>query len=1365
MIHLEKLLFFSLLLFFNFLPVHPFNIKHIGIEQGLSNNYVIGITQDKSGFMWFATESGLNRFNGKEFKIYKTFFQNNNGISGNELNKVLADNVDDVVWIATQRAGLNMYDCRYDSFYIFKHDPVNYKSIISNAVTALQNDSCGNLWIGTYDSGIDYYDKKTNEFIHYNQSTVADLVSNQIWSISDDKKGNLYIGHVLSGLSILSVKNKTVKNFVHQEGNPNSLPDNDVRCIFIDKTDNIWIGTNNGLALFNPENERFTCFYKQKNKHNSLASNTILSITQSSDDQLWIGTEKGGISILNIRQEMFLSPENISFQNIYQSDDDAGLSHSTVRAIYQDHFNNIWIGTYSGGVSFIGRIPEYFHKWQHSAVSVAKNMLNVKEAWGICEDNAGNIWVGTDGGGIQVFREGVKAETYTTENSNLSDNAILAALRDSEGNLWFGSFQGGVSIYNMKNKQFSRFSPSGFDASTIRSLYEDDNKNIWIATDVKGLYSFNLVNGKLKHFIAGRDSIPADNNIRTIIKDHTGRFWIGSFGEGLNILDSTFQIIKTFNTSSGFNSNTVNCVFEDSQNRIWVGTGEGLIMFPSRDISDYTIYTEKDGLQNSHIRAITEDKNGNIWISRNRGISEFLINENKFYNYSSYEGVPPGDFMSGSVINSKKDVIYFGSQNGVCYFDPAKIKEIIQLPHVTITGFRYYTNDINGQSLTEGKEKNHPVFLPIKLKHNHNTFTISFNVMDYALSHLVEYTYKLNESDDRWFNIGNLNEVSFRNLRPGKYHFSVKAKFYNHDWSNEMSSLQFEIVPPFWLTWWAKMLYALIIICIILYIIRFYKNRMMLENMLYLEKQHNKQQQLLNDEKLQFFTNIAHELRTPLTLITGPIEDLLKDSTLHDKVNKKIQLIYQNTNRLLELIDKILDFRKTETHNMPLCITKGDLSKLVKEISLKYQELNRNPNLILSTSIETENTILYFDSENVRIILDNLISNAFKYTSSGEIKVCMRNVWENDIKYTEIEIADTGCGIPKEDLSKIFNRYYQIKNENHSSGTGIGLSLVKNLVTIHQGTIRADSGKGRGTSFKFRLLTDNTYPEALHENVKEELWDYSPEMIDDTIHSTGKKIMLIIEDNTDIQNYIYDTFAGEYLIITADNGKTGLEYSLKNIPNIIICDIMMPELSGLELCSALKADFRTSHIPIILLTAKTSLDDKTKGYSAGADSYITKPFSASLLKSRVSNLLETRRKMVNQIINNKIYKQTLLSESISKMDNEFLEKLTKFIENNINSEKMDIDYIVQHINMSHSTLYRKIRTLTGYSINEYIRKIKMKRAEELLLTGKYTISETAYLVGINSIPYFRQCFKEEFEMVPSEYIKKLIHNNSITNGE
>jgi signal transduction histidine kinase/ligand-binding sensor domain-containing protein/DNA-binding response OmpR family regulator len=1301
--------------------------------------------------MWFATESGLNCFDGKKFRVYKKYFWNDSGINGNELNKVWADNTDNVVWIACQRAGLNMFDCENDSFSSFVHDANDTKSIIEDAVTDVANDAKGNLWVGTFSGGVDYYDKKKKEFIHYNRTTLPALKSNSVWSIADDKRGKLYIGHVSDGLSILSIADRSVKSFVHEPGNPYSLPDNEIRCIFIDNLENVWLGTMNGLALFNPETEQFTCFYHDKKKVHSLISNTVFSITQTQDNKLWIGTEMGGVSILDIRKEMFFLPENISFHNIYQSDDEKGLSYSTVRAVYEDKFNNIWIGTYSGGINFISKNPAVFHKWQYSG-STHPNGLTVKTAWGICGDEANRIWVGTDGGGICVFEGETRTAVYTKENSKLQNNAILAALKDSEGNLWFGTFQGGIQLYKSKEKKFIPFHPEGFEAKVIRCFFEDKDKNVWIGVDDKGMYSYNLQTRILKHYIAGKQDLPRDNLIRAIAQDSRNRLWVGSFGGGLNVLDASFRAIRTFDISGGFYSNTVNCLFKDSRNRMWVGTGEGLVVFADNDsLSDFTVYSEKDGMNDSYVRAITEDKNGNIWFSTNDGIGKWAVNENKFYNYVSSDGIPQGQFKSGSIVNSNDGRLYFGSQDGICYFNPEQISEKNELPSPVITGFRYYT----GLTAPKNEERNLPLsFASIQLNHNQNTFTITFNVMNYAFSNQVKYAYQLKGISDEWYNLEQMNEVTFRNLPPGNYNFSVKAKMNNQEWSNKTASFFVKIKPPLWFTLWAKLFYAWLVICIVFFIVRFYRKRIKLENLLYLEKQNSIQQQALNNEKLQFFTNITHELRTPLTLIIGPLEDLSNDVSLSEKTEKKISLIHQNATRLLNLINKILDFRKTETHNMPLRVVKGNLAQLVKEIGLKYTELNQNDNLLFFTSIETEHTVLYFDPENIRIVLDNLISNAFKYTRRGEIKVCMRDVSENDVLFTEIEVADTGCGIPEKELDKIFNRYYQVKGESQVSGTGIGLSLVKNLLSIHQGSISVVSEEGKGASFKFRLMTHHTYPGVFHAKTEEEV-AAPDEQADEMEIRNGKRILLVVEDNPDICRYIQGTFEEDYLVLTAENGKEGMEEAVKHVPDIIISDIMMPEISGLELCSILKKEITTCHIPVILLTAKTSLQDKTEGYLSGADSYITKPFSAGLLRSRVSNLLESRKNLAKQIIHSKVYKQTQLTDSINRLDNDFLEKITRIIKENSSSEKPDIEFIAQKVCMSHSTLYRKIKALVGLSINEFIRKIKMRQAEELLLTGKYTISEVAFRIGMNSLTYFRQCFREEFGASPSEYIKKI----------
>ena len=542
-----------------------------------------------------------------------------------------------------------------------------------------------------------------------------------------------------------------------------------------------------------------------------------------------------------------------------------------------------------------------------------------------------------------------------------------------------------------------------------------------------------------------------------------------------------------------------------------------------------------------------------------------------------------------------------------------------------------------------------------------------------------------------------------------------------------------------------------------------------MESLYTLEKKNHEQEQELNQERLRFYTNITHELRTPLTLILGPLEDMQKDTSLPVKQAQKLSVIHQSALRLLNLINQILEFRKTETQNKRLCVCKGNIAPLIYEIGLKYKELNQKTKIDFRIQIEKEEMLLFFDKEIVTIVLDNLISNAIKYTEQGCITLSLYQTVRNEVAYTEIKVSDTGYGISAEALPHIFDRYYQESGKHQASGTGIGLALVKNLVELHEGEIRAESVQNEGSTFYISLLTDNIYPNALHADSTE------PAAKEDTAQATtsentseptvdnGKPILLIVEDNEEIQKYIAESFSDSFEVITADNGEEGKQQALSHIPDIIVSDIMMPVMDGITLCRQLKEDVRTSHIPIILLTAKDSLQDKEEGYEVGADSYLTKPFSASLLRSRINNLLESRKKLITQFQAQPVpgnqtdlnEKRIIIAEALSKLDNEFIERITLLIEENLSSEKIDITYLSDKMCMSGSTLYRKMKALTGLSTNEYIRKVKMQNAERLLLEGKFNISEIAYKVGMNSTGYFRQCFKEEFGVSPSDYLKQI----------
>lgn len=1324
----------------------PYSVKQLGIEKGLSNNYVVSIAQDKQGFLWFATEEGLNKFDGTRFITYlKNEDLTRQGITGNELNCLLDDPQDSILWIGTQRAGLNAYDYVNNTFLCYRHDGENPESLITDDVTKIVAATDGNLWITTYWRGVDYFDKKAGKFIHYNTQTVPGLASDNIWSVVDGGDGKLYMGHVHHGFSVLSLKDKKVKNFMHDPEDPVSLPGNGVTCIYKDLSGNIWLGTDRGLALFNPEAENFIHFHHSEDG----VPHTVFDIRQFDGNKLWIAMEFGGIAILDLTQRMFLSPDQVRFQYIKEGDDEYSLSNSTVRCLFQDSFKNVWAGMWGGGINFLSHESSYFNVYSYSPIQHSGSSLNNKTASSVCVARDGKLWIGTDGGGINVFDKGKRVAVYKEETGDLTDNSIQAALCDSEGNLWFGSFMGGVDFYDVKKKSFHQIFPKDKTGEDVRALYEDA-EYVWIGTS-NGIYKVRL------HDKGIADHYTVENNlVRCISKDNLNRLWIGTFGGGLGVFDEHFQCVKLFNVTSLFPSNTINTVYMDSQNRMWIGTGEGLVCFPSSQSWDYKVYRSEEGLSNVHIRAITEDNHGNIWVSTNKGISCLLKDKEVFYNYDHWDNVPMGNFMSGSVAEAKDGTLYFGSINGLCRFNPDQVLEKRESPAAIITEMRIFgplrDTDSNEKVMAlEGQSE-------VRLSYMQNNFSVTFNIQNYALADQVEYAYMLKGLENSWYTVTDPNNVIFRNIPPGNYCFQVKTRIRNQEWADEIASLDIRIDPPVWLTWWAKLFYILSGVSVLYFIFHAYKKKLDMESLYELEKKNHEQEQELNNERLRFYTNITHELRTPLTLILGPLEDMQKSNSLSGKDSQKISVIHQSAIRLLNLINQILEFRKTETQNKKLCVSRDNLAALVHEIGLKYKELNRKPEIDFCLEIEQEDMSLFFDKEVVTIILDNLISNAIKYTEKGTITLGLHQVVRNNIHHTEISVSDTGFGIAPDALPHIFDRYYQEGSEHQASGTGIGLALVKNLVVLHEGEIRVESSLNVGSTFYVSLLTDNTYPHVLHADSTEKTSDEKDEKEEniEPVHS-GKRILLIVEDNRDICDYIVESFSDDFEVRTAANGEQGLEQALGCIPDIIVSDIMMPVMNGIVMCRKLKEDLRTSHIPIILLTAKDSLQDKEEGYQVGADSYLTKPFSATLLHSRIHNLLESRKLLAERFNTNSILidKRAAVTESMNKLDNEFLEKINKLIEDRLSSEKIDIGYLSDAMCMSNSTLYRKMKALTGLSTNEYIRKIKMQYAERLLLEGKYNISEVAFKVGINSTVYFRQCFKDEFGMAPSDYLKKI----------
>jgi signal transduction histidine kinase/DNA-binding response OmpR family regulator/streptogramin lyase len=1321
-----------------------YTIKHLSIKDGLSNNYVKDITQDGQGCIWIATESGLNRFDGHSFTTYTT---NNSALLSNELGTALLyDQEENKLWIGTQRNGISILDCSTHQFENFTME----NGLVTNDITHLAAASDGGIWITHYHLGVEHYNKKTGKLTFFSTQT-GEEPEKPNWIAVEDENGHLLVGHVHDGLSIIDLKTKTMRNLRHDPTNPKSLPGNDVQTIYIDQQKNIWVGTNRGLAFFNPKTEEFICFKHEPERPGSLIANNIYAIREMNDGTLWITSDIGGISILDLCDILFMNPETVNFRNLYATSDDYGLSSGNIKSLMQDSFGNIWIGNYGSGLDFISHTQPLFQTLFYAMKEngITKN----KPVWGVFADTENQVWVGSENE-ITVFKEQKVINTVDFISCLSKPYSHVPAINmDRQGTVWLGLYDEGIWTFNPHNRQFSQIYNL---ASKFLRLYEETTGKMWIGTEF-GLFSYNQ--GVVQKEDSINNQLP-DVIIHSILRDKQGKLWVGTFGRGLCIFDTNNRRIVHLEVSSGFCSNAINHLYMDSEGSVWAATRNGLCHFKDTNHPErFELYDNRQGLKNVHVHAIQEDKAGNIWVSTNDGISFLNKNKQRFNNYDYRDGIPMEHFIAGSTCSTSNGLIYFGSLGGVCCFDPENFtgnRQVAPVQIIECKGFNKQIEDRKEEFLIA--LKNGTVTLP----YHQNSFRILFSVPDYTQNSQVEYAYMIEGLENVWYNTQGENQVTFRNISPGKYMFKVKARLRNHDWDEANAvSMTIHIRPPFWLSWYAKLLYIIFLGLGIFSFLRFYKDKLHLKSSLELERKERQSKQELNDERLRFYTNITHELRTPLTLILGPLEDLQDDQNVPADYNRKINIIHNSALRLLNLINQIMEFRKTETQNRKLAISRDNLSRLVTEIGLSYKEMNRNDKVKFHINIEVKDAILYFDTDIITTVLNNLLSNAVKYTPEGEIRLTLRSVHENGQEFAEIEVADTGYGIDAEALPYIFDRYYQAKGKHQASGTGIGLALVKSLANLHEGVIRVESKAGEGTTFRFLILKENTYPNALRKDNVCDIVE-TPQLgistgDENKEDADTRPLLLIVEDNDDIRHYITTYLTSSYKIITASEGKEGLDAALKYIPNIIVSDIMMPVMDGIELCRAIKEDIRTSHIPVILLTAKDTIRDKEDGYESGADSYLTKPFSAKLLQSRINNLLESRRKLAQQIAANT--KSPVPDKShepvkISKLDEQFLAKLTSLIEENLNMEQLDIPFLTEKLNMSQSTFYRKVKGLTGMSANEFIRKTRLKNSLQLLMTGSYNISEAAYRTGFNHLGYFRECFREEFGMSPSEYLRK-----------
>lgn len=1322
-----------------------FGIQNLNANKGLSNNYVTSIAQDSRGFLYIGTQSGFNRFDGHTFTHYKS---TNTGMAGDNVTALLYEEVNDRLWVGT-KSGL----------YVFRLPQMTLEEIAypKDAKTYNINDlkraSDGGIWIANHFESVTHYDPASGKFTVYSTRNVKGMPYDILTAV-DDGRGNLYVGHYKDGVSVIDMKTRKLRNLRHDPADPQSLPGDRVRTIFRDSFNNLWFATSDGLALKNPASDSFKVF-RHTASAGSLAGNAVYALMETPSGDLWVGSDIGGISIAPIRLMTESDGSGFTgFCTISDSNDGHGTASKNIRALFLDSFGNIWIGNFSSGLDFIPhhRLPFERLPW----LEFVGNGAKYKSAWSVAVDRNGEIWIGGESE-VAHFRDGEFVNSIDLTGHITRYHDRVEHLVPVDGRILIGLDNNGVLELTPETGAVRRLPMPDIADGAMNSFTAINDSIVLIASE-NGIYVYR----------GGRIERPENINkdlrwisVNSIIVDRTGNLWVGTNGSGIRVYDRRARRIRTLDKSTGFPSNVVNHLMLDSRGNIWAATGNGVALIrDSASGSGIRTFNVADGMGDKTACAIAEDRSGDIWIATGNSISKWNRQKDMLELYDQRMGVPMSSFMSRAITVAPDSSLYFGSLDGVWRVDPKDVEKMPKLAPVVISDFAWLGDSEEVEGFVYKLKDDGTVMIP----HDRNSFRISFSVPDYSESHAIDYFYMMEGVDKEWHSTNGQSSVTFRNLPAGTYTFKVKARFYNGD-DESVAELKIRILPPLLLRWYFIVLYVVLLLFLLWLILRRHELHIKKDASVKSQLEITKNKQRLNEERLRFYTDISHELRTPLTLILGPSEDLKHAPDIPEKYSAKIDLINYNARNLLMLISQMLELHKTETASRRLSVRKDDISALVTETALRFKEYNRNENVKLSLDIDRSVPPIYFDRKIISSILNNLVSNALKYTKIGGVTVGIRKSGEDDL---EIFVADTGIGISEKDLPHLFERFYRVDENSSVVGTGIGLSLSKTLADLHHASLTVESELDRGSVFRLRLSISETYPDALHKDEP-----VRPETAkEDAGESSRVKlpVMLVVEDNADIRDYVKEAFRDRFRVETASDGEEGLEKARAVMPDIIISDIMMPKMNGVEMCRRLKADFATSHIPVVLLTAKDSIEDKEEGYAAGAVSYITKPFSARLLIARVDNIIEASRKLAvrfsregmavapevveaEDIPQDKVEEDQEIRPQLSKLDREFLSKLREIVLENISNPKFGMPLIAERFNMSNSTLYRKISVLTGTTAVKHIRNIRLQRTCELLDEG-YTVSEAAFACGFNDLAYYRSCFKEDFGMSPSMYKKR-----------
>ncbi|WEK19534.1 MAG: two-component regulator propeller domain-containing protein [Candidatus Pedobacter colombiensis] len=1304
----------------------PPAIKYLGIEDGLSNNVVNSLYIDHFGFVWMGTYDGLNRYDGYNFKVFRNNWAGDNSLINNHITVLNGDDLNRI-WVGTQK-GISYYSYADSRFHKLIYLENGKKHTLFAAVNAIAINSSSDVFVAT-DDGLFVLNKG-----QVNAERIS-LVKNKIpgvKAICTDDNGKLWLFVKDHGLCLFDTTSKKIKWIRTDLKN--------ITYLLNDHGKLLWIGTEKGLLQY----DKTTNSLSQSEGYPE--HDNIMNLMLDKQQKLWISTDGGGVVVYDTKSKYA--------DRLPVGKEKGFLSSNSAAQVYEDKESRKWIATLRGGINIIDQQSTQFQSIKKDPLKSNSLVNNFVLSFG--EDEHKNVWIGTDGGGLSVWNR--KKNTFinyvkTNNPGSLKSNFVTSILNDADNNIWVASFSGGIDRFDKQNGGFVHYScyneMKGAEEVNLWKLYQDRNKNIWAGTTRGGaLYKYNKQKDKFELFDASLQ------DIHTLFQDSKGQLWGGNYTDliRIDVLNKKHQFIKV--------NFAVRAIVEDAKQNLWIGTeGGGLIQY--NPVTGKTKrYLQKDGLPSNSVLNILRDRKDNLWCSTYNGLSKFNICEDKFKNYYTSDGLSSNQFNYNASLKLSDGTFLFGGIDGFNFFHPDSIKENKRIPKIVLTDFR-----INNIPLDQDSHYRNVSVVnlnKIAIPHNAAVISVNYAAIEFSFQDQISYAYYLEGWDRDWNYVNKLNTIYYSRLNEGNYKLHIKSTDTEGAWSNNEKIIAIRILPPWYRSWWAYCIYALFFSAVY-YIFQAYRSKQRnLKHEVEIANLKMEREKDLNERKLNFFTNISHELRTPLTLIVNPIKDILNIKEQGQEKND-LNVVYRNSRRLLSLVDQLLLFRKTESENDVLNVVKINLFKFAHEIFLCFSYLAKQNNIAYQFECEDEELNIYGDRDKLEITFFNLLSNALKFTSKGGfVKFKISKLGEQ----VKIEVSDSGPGIPEGVGEKLFDKFYKVSgNESLKMGFGIGLYLVKNFVELHHGKISFLSNEPAGTTFLIEMPV-GVADGLMENNVSDKELIYVNELMPDEEQEDEKNdhvgnlellisdlhTILVIDDNTEIIDYIRQIFQDRFKIYKATDGLDGLRKCIAFLPDIVISDINMEGLNGIELCRQVKEDPALNHIPVILLTADPSPEVKLKGTEAGAYDFVTKPFDKELFTAKINGIIKNRANLQSYFYNEITLKSD--TDKVSQEDKGFLQKCVTIIEDNLTEDQFSVKTLASDLGMSHSNLYKRIKSTSGQSVNGFVRFIRLRKAAELLINTNLNINEAACRVGINDIKYFREQFQKLFKLTPSEFVKK-----------